>query len=76
MCAMQVDIPKGACIDSVCCGNDGTFFLTESGKVLTCGNNEFNKLGLNQGITGIKNHPREVWTLWSAHTIEAISCLL
>ncbi|XP_017332175.1 serine/threonine-protein kinase Nek9 [Ictalurus punctatus] len=56
---MLVDIPKGACIDSVCCGNDGTFFLTESGKVLTCGNNEFNKLGLNQGITGIKNHPRE-----------------
>ncbi|KAM9465717.1 serine/threonine-protein kinase Nek9 isoform 1-T1 [Clarias gariepinus] len=53
---MLVEVPKGACIDSVCCGNDGTFFLTESGKVLACGNNEFNKLGLNQGITGIKNH--------------------
>ncbi|XP_028855399.1 serine/threonine-protein kinase Nek9-like isoform X2 [Denticeps clupeoides] len=56
---MQVDVPKGARFDSVYCGSDGTFFLTESGKVLACGNNEFNKLGLNQGITGLKNHPGE-----------------
>lgn len=28
--------------------------------MLACGNNEFNKLGLNQGITGLKNHPGEV----------------
>ncbi|XP_030632725.1 serine/threonine-protein kinase Nek9 isoform X1 [Chanos chanos] len=56
---MQVELPKGAIIDSVYCGSDGTFFLTEAGKVLACGNNELNKLGLNQGITGIKNHPGE-----------------
>ncbi|XP_061599731.1 serine/threonine-protein kinase Nek9 [Cololabis saira] len=56
---MQVEIPKGATISSVSCGSDGTFFLTEMGKVLACGNNEFNKLGLNQGISGIKNHPGE-----------------
>ncbi|KAM4625355.1 serine/threonine-protein kinase Nek9 [Polymixia lowei] len=56
---MQVEIPKGATISSVSCGSDGTFFLTEAGKVLACGNNEFNKLGLNQGISGIKNHPGE-----------------
>uniref|UniRef100_A0A3Q3IQV8 non-specific serine/threonine protein kinase n=1 Tax=Monopterus albus TaxID=43700 RepID=A0A3Q3IQV8_MONAL len=56
---MQVEIPKGATISSVSCGSDGTFFLTETGKVLACGNNEFNKLGLNQGISGIKNHPGE-----------------
>ncbi|RXN22822.1 serine threonine- kinase Nek9 [Labeo rohita] len=56
---MQVEVPKGAVIDAVYCGSDGTFFLTESGKVLACGNNELNKLGLNQGITGIKNHPGE-----------------
>lgn len=62
MYTMQVEVPKGACIVSVCCGNDGTFFLTESGKVLACGNNEFNKLGLNQGISGIKNHPGKVGT--------------
>lgn len=56
----QVEIPKGAAISSVSCGSDGTFFLTEAGKVLACGNNEFNKLGLNQGISGLKNHPGEV----------------
>ena len=47
---------------SVSCGSDGTFFLTEAGKVLACGNNEFNKLGLNQGISGLKNHRGEVFT--------------
>ncbi|XP_067312389.1 serine/threonine-protein kinase Nek9 [Pseudorasbora parva] len=56
---MQVEVPRGGIITSVFCGSDGTFFLTESGKVLACGNNELNKLGLNQGITGIKNHSGE-----------------
>ncbi|KAL2099448.1 hypothetical protein ACEWY4_005928 [Coilia grayii] len=56
---MQVELPKSATIESVFCGSDGTFFLTESGKVLACGNNEFNKLGLNQGITGLKHRPGE-----------------
>uniref|UniRef100_A0A3Q2TI15 non-specific serine/threonine protein kinase n=1 Tax=Fundulus heteroclitus TaxID=8078 RepID=A0A3Q2TI15_FUNHE len=56
---MKVEIPRGASISSVSCGSDGTFFLTEMGKVLACGNNDFNKLGLNQGIAGIKNHSGE-----------------
>ncbi|XP_056282917.1 serine/threonine-protein kinase Nek9 [Pseudoliparis swirei] len=56
---MQVVIPKGAIISSVSCASDGTFFLTETGKVLACGNNEFNQLGLNQEISGLKNHPGE-----------------
>ncbi|KAF3844796.1 hypothetical protein F7725_007959 [Dissostichus mawsoni] len=56
---MQVKIPKGATISSVSCSTDGTFFLTDTGKVLACGNNEFNKLGLNQGISGLKNHTGE-----------------
>ncbi|XP_029973155.1 serine/threonine-protein kinase Nek9 [Salarias fasciatus] len=54
---MQVELPKGAGISSVSCAGDGTFLLTETGRVLACGNNEFNKLGLNQGISGLKNHP-------------------
>lgn len=58
-----MEIPKGASISSVSCGSDGTFFLTEAGKVLACGNNEFNKLGLNQGISGLKNHLGEVLVL-------------
>lgn len=55
-----MELPKGATISTVSCSSDGTFFLTETGKVLVCGNNEFNKLGLNQGISGLKNHPGEV----------------
>ncbi|MGH0182364.1 UNVERIFIED_CONTAM: hypothetical protein FKN15_009426 [Acipenser sinensis] len=57
----QVDVPKSLSISSVHCGSDGTFFLTQSGKVLACGNNEFNKLGLNQSISGIMNHSAEVY---------------
>lgn len=63
VCVPQVEVPKGASISSVSCGSDGTFFLTEAGKVLACGNNEFNKLGLNQGISGLKNHLEEVLVL-------------
>ncbi|XP_077476262.1 serine/threonine-protein kinase Nek9 [Stigmatopora argus] len=56
---MQVELPKSAIISSVSCSSDGTFFLTDTGKVLACGNNEFNKLGLNQEFSGLKNHPGE-----------------
>uniref|UniRef100_A0A665WFR3 non-specific serine/threonine protein kinase n=1 Tax=Echeneis naucrates TaxID=173247 RepID=A0A665WFR3_ECHNA len=80
--ALWGPIPKGATISSVSCSSDGTFYLTETGKVLACGNNEFNKLGLNQGISGIKNHPGE-WIPYitsltlvkqlSRFTIQAIS---
>ncbi|XP_057716086.1 serine/threonine-protein kinase Nek9 isoform X3 [Corythoichthys intestinalis] len=56
---MQVELPKSATISSVSCSSDGTFFLTDTGKVLACGNNEFNKLGLNQEFSGLKNHPGE-----------------
>uniref|UniRef100_A0A6Q2YDP6 non-specific serine/threonine protein kinase n=2 Tax=Esox lucius TaxID=8010 RepID=A0A6Q2YDP6_ESOLU len=58
---MQVEVPKGAIISSVSCGLDGTFFLTESGKVLACGNNDMNKLGLNLGVSGLKNLPGEAY---------------
>ena len=53
---MQVDVPKALIIVAVQCGCDGTFLLTQSGKVLACGLNEFNKLGLNQCMSGIINH--------------------
>lgn len=52
----QVDVPKTLNIVSVHCGCDGTFLLTQTGKVLACGLNEFNKLGLNQCTSGIINH--------------------
>lgn len=51
-----MDVPKTLNIVSVHCGCDGTFLLTQTGKVLACGLNEFNKLGLNQCTSGIINH--------------------
>uniref|UniRef100_A0A8C4LW12 Serine/threonine-protein kinase Nek9 n=1 Tax=Equus asinus TaxID=9793 RepID=A0A8C4LW12_EQUAS len=52
----KVDVPKALIIVAVQCGCDGTFLLTQSGKVLACGLNESNKLGLNQCMCGIINH--------------------
>ncbi|XP_063804360.1 serine/threonine-protein kinase Nek9 isoform X3 [Pseudophryne corroboree] len=52
----KVEVQRGLCIVSVSCGSDGSFLLTQSGKVLACGLNEHNKLGLNQCTAGIINH--------------------
>lgn len=52
----QVEVQRGLCIVSVSCGSDGSFLLTQSGKVLACGSNEHNKLGLNQCTAGLINH--------------------
>ncbi|XP_069592361.1 serine/threonine-protein kinase Nek9 isoform X1 [Ranitomeya imitator] len=52
----RVEVQRGLCIVSVSCGADGSFLLTQSGKVLACGLNEHNKLGLNQCTVGIINH--------------------
>ncbi|KAM8920782.1 serine/threonine-protein kinase Nek9 isoform 5-T5 [Pelodytes ibericus] len=52
----KVEVQRGLCIVNVCCGSDGSFLLTQSGKVLACGLNEHNKLGLNQCTAGIINH--------------------
>ncbi|XP_068110618.1 serine/threonine-protein kinase Nek9 isoform X2 [Hyperolius riggenbachi] len=52
----KVEVQRGLCIVSVSCGSDGSFLLTQSGKVLACGSNEHNKLGLNQYTAGIINH--------------------
>ncbi|KAL4216374.1 hypothetical protein ACF0H5_024101 [Mactra antiquata] len=52
---MKVTITEPVLIHEVFCGHDGTMFLTEEGmRVLACGSNTDNKLGLNQrqGILG------------------------
>ncbi|KAM9294341.1 serine/threonine-protein kinase Nek9 [Gastrophryne carolinensis] len=57
VCSPQkVEVQRGLCIVNVSCGSDGSFLLTQSGKVLACGSNEHNKLGLNQCTAGIINH--------------------
>nr|XP_018668558.1 serine/threonine-protein kinase Nek8-like isoform X1 [Ciona intestinalis] len=35
-------------IRDVRCGHDGTMFITDVGTLLACGNNQYNKLGLNE----------------------------
>ena len=45
---MEVTFQDTVCVRDVCCGRDGTMLITDVGSVLACGNNEYNKLGLNQ----------------------------
>ncbi|XP_042202201.1 serine/threonine-protein kinase Nek9 [Callorhinchus milii] len=52
----RVDLLAGVSVVWVHCGSDGTFLLTQSGKVLACGNNEYNKLGLNHDMRGLRHH--------------------
>ncbi len=40
---------------NVYAGADYTFLLTNEGKVLAFGNNEYNKLCLNEGAVGLRN---------------------
>ncbi|XP_038646357.1 LOW QUALITY PROTEIN: serine/threonine-protein kinase Nek9 [Scyliorhinus canicula] len=56
----HVNLPMSLSIVLVQCGSDGTFFMTQSGKVLACGNNEYNKLGLNHYMRGLRNHQIKV----------------
>ncbi|XP_077970155.1 uncharacterized protein LOC120331911 [Styela clava] len=44
----EVPIQEGVAIRDIRCGPDGTMFITEVGTLLACGNNKFNKLGLNE----------------------------
>ena len=43
----EVEIEDPVLIQQGKCGIDGTMFLTDMGCLLACGNNENNKLGLN-----------------------------
>lgn len=56
----RVDLPVSLSVVSVQCGSDGTFLITQSGKVLACGSNEYNKLGLNHYLRGLRTHHTKV----------------
>ena len=45
---MEVSFSEKVFVRSCRCGNDGTMLLTDERSLLACGNNEYNKLGLNQ----------------------------
>ena len=46
----QVDLPAAVHPASVRCGHDGTMLLTFDGRLMACGSNEDNKLGLDGGL--------------------------
>ncbi|PAA73005.1 hypothetical protein BOX15_Mlig022512g1 [Macrostomum lignano] len=49
-----VSLPvKRQLIVGACCGSDGSFLLTDGGRVLACGSNEHNKLGFNSVAKGL-----------------------
>nr|XP_006823755.1 PREDICTED: serine/threonine-protein kinase Nek9-like [Saccoglossus kowalevskii] len=50
----RVPIHGKRTIVSVCAGPDTSFFLTARGRLLACGSNEFNKLGLNNVASGLR----------------------
>ncbi|XP_067874142.1 uncharacterized protein [Heterodontus francisci] len=45
---MEITFEEQMFIRDVKCGLDGTMFLTDTDSVLACGNNQYNKLGLNE----------------------------
>lgn len=56
----QVPLPAKQRIESVVAGPDCTFLIASSGKVLACGNNEHNKLGLNSEVRGVAKRRAKV----------------
>lgn len=59
----QVQLPAKQKIESVVAGSDCTFLIASSGKVLACGNNEHNKLGLNSEIKGVAKRKAKVCSI-------------
>lgn len=56
----EVTVPAGHEIVSVTAGHDCTFLITRAGRVLACGNNEHNKLGLNSEVRGLGKRKAKV----------------
>ena len=47
-------------VKSVFASNDGTFVLNTSGRLLACGSNEHNKLGMNNTVQGLRKSSKQV----------------
>ncbi|CAL1274048.1 unnamed protein product [Larinioides sclopetarius] len=45
---MEILLPNDVHVVQSFCGYDGTIFLTERGTLLACGQNDYNKLGMNE----------------------------
>lgn len=73
----SVVFPEEVVIKSVYCGHDCTAFVDRSGSVWVCGNNEFNKLGLNEKTkfrttkVSAKGVPTKL--KWIRHRVHSVS---
>lgn len=45
---MEIQLPNDVQVIKSFCGYDGTMFITERGGLLACGQNDYNKLGMNE----------------------------
>ena len=55
-----MDLPCKQQVKSVCAGNDSSFLLCSSGRLLACGSNQFNKLGFNSHTSGLRKRKAKV----------------
>ncbi|XP_036196634.1 serine/threonine-protein kinase Nek8 isoform X3 [Myotis myotis] len=58
-CPQQVPMPPGQEAQRVVCGIDSSMILTVPGRVLACGSNRFNKLGLDHLSLGEEPAPHQ-----------------
>ncbi|KAM5306042.1 serine/threonine-protein kinase Nek8 isoform 4-T4 [Glossophaga mutica] len=58
-CPQQVPMPPGQEAQRVVCGIDSSMILTVPGRVLACGSNRFNKLGLDHLSLGEEPSPHQ-----------------
>ncbi|XP_037018714.2 serine/threonine-protein kinase Nek8 isoform X2 [Artibeus jamaicensis] len=58
-CPQQVPVPPGQEAQRVVCGIDSSMILTVPGRVLACGSNRFNKLGLDHLSLGEDSGPHQ-----------------
>ncbi len=72
-----VRFPDGVIIKNVFCGYDSTAFIDDNGSVYMCGNNDYNKLGLNEKIQfkTIKVEKRSIPTKlkWLRNRVHSVS---
>ncbi|XP_076465660.1 serine/threonine-protein kinase Nek9-like [Babylonia areolata] len=59
----KVDLPGKHLVKEVVAGSDGTFLVCDSGRLLACGSNEFNKLGFNSETSGLRKRKEKTYDI-------------
>ncbi|XP_021346577.1 serine/threonine-protein kinase Nek9-like isoform X2 [Mizuhopecten yessoensis] len=72
----KVETPGKHFIKHVYAGSDSTFLVTTSGRVLACGSNEYNKLGLNSETSGLRKQKPKIYDIPCKYTFSTVKPLL